>query len=201
MNESKEHIITVASKLFLQKNFKEVTMKEIVDKTGLSKGAFYHYFESKEQLFEEVVNYFLSSKLFFDFDAYSKTSLNEFYHICANDFNPFMEETTGNTKETGDSNFNVNFYFLIFDAMNLIPGFKQKINDYAEKEMTIWSRIIKNARESGEIKSTLSDKQIAMIFISTSDGVALNLIFGGKYENMKKELLSLWNSFYATLRS
>ena len=54
MNESKEHIITVASKLFLQKNFKEVTMKEIVDKTGLSKGAFYHYFESKEQLFLEV---------------------------------------------------------------------------------------------------------------------------------------------------
>jgi hypothetical protein len=47
----------------------------------------------------------------------------------------------------------------------------------------------------------MSDKQIAMFFISTGDGVALNLIFGGKYENMKKELLSLWDSFYNSIKA
>jgi len=200
MNESKEHIITVASKLFLQKSFKEVTMKEIVDKTGLSKGAFYHYFESKEKLFEEVIDSFLSSQMYFDFDKYLTSSLSEFYHACATNSNPLKGIIMDDKDAAFDSIFAPNFYFLIFDAMNLIPGFKKKMEDFTKMELSKWSQIIKSAKESGEIKSTMSDKQIALLFISTSDGLALNLIFGGKYENLKADLLSLWDSFYDTLK-
>jgi len=67
-------------------------------------------------------------------------------------------------------------------------------------ELSKWSQIIKKAKESGEIRSTMSDKQIALLFISISDGLALNLIFGGKYENLNANLLSLWDSFYNSLK-
>jgi AcrR family transcriptional regulator len=197
MNESKEHIISVASELFLQKNFKEVTMKEIVDKTGLSKGAFYHYFESKEKLFEEVIDNLLSSQMHFDFDKYSNSSLYEFYHACASN----LSQLKGIILDNKNAACAPNFYFLIFDAMNLIPGFKQKMESFTKKELREWSQIIKRAKKSGEIKSTMSDKQIAQVFTSTSDGVALNLILGGKYENLKNETLSLWNSFYTSLKA
>jgi TetR/AcrR family transcriptional repressor of nem operon len=40
MSGAKDHILLTSLKLFLQKSFKEVTMKEIVNKTGLSKGVF-----------------------------------------------------------------------------------------------------------------------------------------------------------------
>jgi len=60
MNEAKEHILRTSLLLFLQKSYKEVTMREIVEKTALSKGAFYHYFSSKEQLFKEIVLMFLA---------------------------------------------------------------------------------------------------------------------------------------------
>ena len=201
MNDSKEHIITVASKLFLQKNFKEVTMKEIVDKTGLSKGAFYHYFESKEKLFEEVIDHFLFSQVYFDFDKHSNGSLHDFYNACANNSNPLKGIILENVDTDDASEFVPNFYFLIFDAMNLISGFKKKMGDFSKKEISEWTKAVKKAKESGEIKSTLSDKQIAMIFISTADGVAMNLIFGGKYENLRKELLSLWDGFYKSLKA
>ena len=201
MKDTKEHILQVALKLFLQKNFKEVTMKEIVDKTGLSKGAFYHYFESKEKLFEEVIDHIISSKMYFDFEKYSKNTFYEFYHACASNSNPIDEINSDNGQDANDSSFAPNFYFLIFDAMNLIPGFKKKIEDYNKKEISEWSKVIKKARASGEIKSTMSDKQIAMIFISTGDGVGLNLILGSKYENLKKELLSLWDSFYNSIKA
>lgn len=55
MNETKLTICQEAFKLFLQKNFKEVTMNEILEKSGLSRGTFYYYFKSKEQLYEEVI--------------------------------------------------------------------------------------------------------------------------------------------------
>ena len=56
MKDTKEHILMIAGQLFLQKSFKEVTMQEIVKETGLSKGAFYHYFTGKDELFLEVLN-------------------------------------------------------------------------------------------------------------------------------------------------
>jgi hypothetical protein len=201
MIDTKEHILKIALNLFLQKNFKEVTMKEIVDKTGLSKGAFYYYFESKEKLFAEVIDHIVSSLMNFDFDKYSKSTFYEFYHARANNSNPLKEIKINNRKEDNDSIFTPNFYILVFDAMNLIPGFKKKMEDNTKKEISEWSQVIKKAKESGEIKSTMTDRQIAMIFVSTSDGVAVNLIFGGKYENLKKELLSLWDGFYNSLKA
>ena len=60
-NKTKEHILNVCTGLFLQKGFKDLTMKEIVEKTGMSKGAIYHYFDSKENLFLEVINLTVTS--------------------------------------------------------------------------------------------------------------------------------------------
>ncbi|MDR2424627.1 MAG: TetR/AcrR family transcriptional regulator, partial [Prevotellaceae bacterium] len=54
--DTKQHILETACLLFLKKSYKEVTLKEIIRETGLSNGAFYHHFESKEQLFKEVID-------------------------------------------------------------------------------------------------------------------------------------------------
>jgi TetR/AcrR family transcriptional repressor of nem operon len=199
MGDTKEHILNIAFKLFLQKNFKEVTMKEIVKKTGLSTGAFYHYFTSKEKLLEEVIDNFFSS-MHPAYDKYSKNSLYEFYHICAKESNVLREKNIENNEDKNDSSFTANFYFLLFDAMNLIPGFRKKIEDHQEKERNAWIAVIKHAKESGEIKTTLTDKHIASFFISTGDGISLNLVLGGKYETIKNEIMGLWNAFYKSIK-
>lgn len=200
MSDTKEHILNVAFKLFLQKNFKEVTMKEIVKKTGLSTGAFYHYFTSKEKLFEEVIDNF-SSSMYAPYDRYSKNSLYEFYRDCAKESNILKEKTLENKENTNGSIFTANFYFLLFDAMNLIPGYREKMEDYQERERNAWIAVIKHAKESGEIETTLTDKHIASFFISTGDGMALNLILGGKYENIKKDIMGLWDDFYKSIKA
>ncbi|MCD8260962.1 MAG: TetR/AcrR family transcriptional regulator, partial [Bacteroides sp.] len=79
MKETKEYIIQKAFVLFLQKSYKEVTMQDIVKSTGLSKGAFYHYFKSKETVFEEVIRYFYDHIMITDYNDFPTTSLKEFY--------------------------------------------------------------------------------------------------------------------------
>ena len=79
MADSKQHILETAFKLFLSKTYKEVTMKEIVNVTGLSKGAFYHYFDSKEQLFLDVINDYLLANLRVDYSQFDSSSLQAFY--------------------------------------------------------------------------------------------------------------------------
>lgn len=50
----KEAILVGAEKLFLQKGYDDTSIQDILDVLSLSKGGFYHYFESKEALLEEI---------------------------------------------------------------------------------------------------------------------------------------------------
>lgn len=56
--KTKELIREKAYQLFAEKGFKEVTMKDICELTGLSRGGLYRHYEGTEQIFLEIVNAF-----------------------------------------------------------------------------------------------------------------------------------------------
>jgi len=198
VKNTKEHILNVTFKLFLQKSFKEVTLKEIVDATGLSKGAFYHYFTSKEQLFLELVNNVFSSVLDVPYDQFSKESLYNFY---IDYINYYVENLKQNNISEEGSATSFNYISLVFDAIKLFPDFKGKLQESKEFQLSSWKNIIRAAREKGEIDSPMSDEQIASMFINSSSGVEMQSIFRGSSEDIGKTLLSLWDSFYQELKA
>ena len=57
-NENKKRIIDVAIRLINEKGFDNVSVSEITKAAGVSKGAFYIHFESKEDLIEKQINFF-----------------------------------------------------------------------------------------------------------------------------------------------
>jgi len=199
---SKEYIIQVASLLFLQKNFKEVTMKEIVDKTGMSKGAFYHYFASKEQLFQEVLDYFFQN-VAHNYESYSKESFKQYY-------NDFISDTINLTQryaqkfsvEMNETSITMNYFSLIFDALKLFPDFKKKVIAGYEDELNHWEAAVKRARLSGEIRSDFTDREIGEIFMYLSDGVGMHyIIHGNEVENIVKPFKALWDKFYDQIKA
>ncbi len=201
MWDTKAHILTVSLRLFLQKNFKEVTMKEIVKTTGLSKGAFYHYFESKERLFYEIIDYFFAAILEYDFNKLPSDSLHRFYHSYADELNALRFQFLVNENGKGEDFINMNFFALLFDAFKLFPQFRSKMEAYHRKERDAWIRTIRNARASGEIRSPLTDEQIAQIFMFTSDGLTMNLTMESNTADLDRKLACLWDNFYATIKS
>ncbi|TCL59733.1 TetR family transcriptional regulator [Hydrogenispora ethanolica] len=195
MNDTKEHILNVSFSLFLQKNFKEVTMQEIVEKTGMSKGAFYHYFESKEQLFLEVVDYFVSAFIM-DYNKLSKESLYQFYH----DYVKYHANMSFlQNRMDGDSGFN--YYVLMFDAMKLFPSFRDKVTENLQAELRAWEEIVRSARDKGEINSSMTDEQIANLFIYTSDGVGMHNVMKGRIKEMPEALLTVWDGLYQEIKT
>ena len=56
--KTKQDIREKAYQLFAEKGFKDVTMKDICELTGLSRGGLYRHYESTEQIFLEIVNAF-----------------------------------------------------------------------------------------------------------------------------------------------
>lgn len=53
--QKKRYILETARKVFMEKGFKKVTMKDIVEACDISRGGLYLYFESTSQIFQEVM--------------------------------------------------------------------------------------------------------------------------------------------------
>ena len=54
-NDAREMILTSAQGIFARFGFKKTTMDEIAHAAHKAKSSIYHYFESKEEIFEEIV--------------------------------------------------------------------------------------------------------------------------------------------------
>ncbi|WP_048600993.1 TetR/AcrR family transcriptional regulator [Rubeoparvulum massiliense] len=51
-----EQILNVSAKLFKEKGYEKTSIQEIIDELGMSKGAIYHHFKSKEEILYAVMD-------------------------------------------------------------------------------------------------------------------------------------------------
>lgn len=66
--ETEQIILDAALKLFIENGYEQTTILDIVDEMGgLTRGAFYHHFKTKEEVF-----FALTDKLFNDIDPFTK---------------------------------------------------------------------------------------------------------------------------------
>jgi TetR/AcrR family transcriptional repressor of nem operon len=200
MNVSKEHILISSLTLFLKKGFKEVTMKEIVDTTGMSKGAFYHYFSSKEQVFSEVIDYFFFKTMTTDFAPFSRDSLKAFYTDILGDYVKNRKASASLVPASRDNELSNNYFYLIFDAMRLLPDFKEKLARQQKQELVMWTEVAAKALNNGEIRTRLTAEQVSKMFINLGDGTHLSLILGKMRDHVENELQVLWDGLYESLK-
>lgn len=59
----KKFLTEIAYKLFITKGYESTSVDEIVTQAKIAKGTFYYYFESKEQILEEVINFAINNEV------------------------------------------------------------------------------------------------------------------------------------------
>lgn len=193
MNDSKKQILLTATKLFLKSSYKEVSLQDIVNEVGLTKGAFYHYYTSKEQLFGEAVKYFYNHVLISNYSNFPKTSLKKFYEsyllkIQESDAFDDMEDDT-------------NFFFFLSEASKKIPDFKEIHAAQRKKELWEWTEIIETARYNKEIKTHIPNEDLAMLFLNISDGVLLNMtLCQNDGRDLLKDIKRDWDNLYSLIK-
>lgn len=201
MNKTKEHILKTSLLLFLQKSYRDVTMSEIVEKSGLSKGAFYHYFKSKDDLFKEIVHLFFSMGAV-NYDAFNKHALKDFYNDYINHTAMAMEGIhkilgTDNTEKSTS----LNFFFILFEAVGRFPEFLQLEKEMYAKDIDAWTSIVATARKNGEIISETGDDDIAALFLYLTDGVFIRFVNSDKTLSYKESLQKAFDGLYSGLKS
>jgi AcrR family transcriptional regulator len=197
MKDTKEHIVKTAFLLFLEKSYKAVTLKDIIQKTGLSNGAFYHYFESKEQLFKEVINTYLSRLVRKIWEYYPKDSLWSFIQDTLKD----MDEIFTQMDEFFLIDRDYNYLFFIFEARRQFPEIQEDVNKLHKLEFASWVEIIDIAKAKGEIKADVPTELIARMFIYMPDGAYLNFLTDRSLDKFKFNTRRLWEGLYHVLKT
>lgn len=72
----KDDILTKALELFADVGFKQTSINKIVHSLGVSKGAFYHYFASKDDLIQQLVSRYVDSVVNYPEEIVNNPNLN-----------------------------------------------------------------------------------------------------------------------------
>ena len=72
--DTKKKILDSAFNVFVSNGYNDTTMSHIVKESGLSKGAIYHYYSSKKELFASLIDHW---EIFSFPDFYSKDNKDE----------------------------------------------------------------------------------------------------------------------------
>jgi AcrR family transcriptional regulator len=51
----KQELLQIAYRMFISRGYENTSVDEIIEEAGIAKGTFYYYFETKEQMLEEVI--------------------------------------------------------------------------------------------------------------------------------------------------
>src|ERR687898_1147081 len=78
----RDELLDIAAGLFAEKGFKNTTVRDIADASGILSGSLYHHFDSKESMVDEILSTF-QAELFgrydeiLDSDADARTKLEQ----------------------------------------------------------------------------------------------------------------------------
>lgn len=177
MKETKEYILFESFKLFLANGYDKVSMNDLVKASGLSKGAFYHYFSSKEELFKEAITTFFFTGLERErFTPNTTISLEEnllnLVDFKADLFKQLLVFTGLNELESG-------YFTLIFQAIRIFPEFREKLTLEGSHEETMLKEIFEIAKERGELRDDLETKHLAQHYANLLDGMELHSVVEG----------------------
>ncbi len=51
----KQELLQIAYRMFISRGYENTSVDEIIEEAGIAKGTYYYYFETKEQMLEEVI--------------------------------------------------------------------------------------------------------------------------------------------------
>ena len=199
MANTKEHILFTALKLILTKGYGNVTMSELVKASGLSKGAFYHYFTSKDQIYLNTLDkYFFSYLASFELKYNPERSFRDNLFHTLNLFLEFAKEIE---VLIGPENNMISYYQTMLDASIRSEEIKSKVTQFYEffvKRLAEWIRI---AQKNNEIHKDLDSEVLSKQICSMIEGTMIIYSFQNKEKDIEKYFNEIFHQFFDLIKN
>jgi len=182
--EAKSRILDVANKVFAEKGYHEATMDDIAKRLGVSKGAIYLYFSSKEDLFE----------------AMCKTAPQAFKEILYSSFgdeaNPIQSATQFFDKMLKLSASNPGLSFEILSEASRNPGLKRILRQNHEEYERVLTVFLAEGRKRKIVGDNLDIRPLANALIALWNGLETLLVSGLPIDEARRAWLETLKAIF-----
>jgi AcrR family transcriptional regulator len=194
MKDTREYIIDEAYKLFLSHSYEAVSISVISDAIGLTKGALYHHFRNKEELFRAVIDkHFPVTTIVVDVDT---ITLKEYTEVCIEYTRKILKAIFGDDEQ-----------FVLVNYLSLIAGCFRHYDGFPENKAHVIDDAVKNAEiillnaiKRGEIRSDINVKVVSLQYLSLTIGLAGDLIRTSSVKSAIKSMKDQLNQLYYLLK-
>ena len=194
MNDTRDFIIDEAYKLFLKQSYEAVSISTISEAIGLTKGALYHHFTNKEDLFKAVIDKHFPH--FVDESAAESSSLKELIEK-----NIVVGEKILRSLNPPDLKFDpASFIGLMSDAFRHYPEFSRQKMAETDQCINNIKAVVAKAVESGEIRSDIDVTVVAKQIFATGLGAALEILHNYTIEETINTMRAEMHQLYALLK-
>ena len=172
--KAKRNIIETGAQVFLEKGYHKTKMDDIAERLGVSKGAIYQYFRSKEQLFFDVMDFFMHLRK----DEVMSIILSEDpMRIASADFIEMKIERALQTQSFGLD--------LFLEAARNDP-LRERMAEVLQKSYDEFIELIADLKERGIFKRDVDVGIIWRGIIALRDGLINSILLGAKVSDVKE---------------
>ena len=196
--ETYNKILWECFKLFMQKSYKEVTIPDIENAIGMTRGAVFYYLKDKKELFKAVVDRYILEK---------QNINNKMKQEVVSGLLRFIIKYIEGIAATQQSFHPLpNEEKMLFSFMNLVnsaliyyDGFKEEAIKMLRLETTLWEKVIRAAVETGEVKENTNVVVMAKTFQNLFYGYSY--VSGIKSDFDSTELMEMYINVYNLIKS
>lgn len=186
--EAKNRIIKQSVKFFSEKGYYKTKMAEIAECLGVSKGAIYQYFKSKEELFLEVIKFYVEYTqkdlvTFLNSRPPQDISTDEFFDIM---FNLEQSASFENFKILDKLFPPLDFNLAMSELMTSNPLMKEEMTKYYKDSIKLMADYFESYKTKGLIKKDIDSFSLSMGITSIQDGLMVAMQMGIEISDIRK---------------
>ncbi len=171
--EAKNRILEAAFQEFSEKGFHQTTMEDVAKRVGVSKGAIYLYFKSKEELFKGI--YEKAPQALGDIMR-SSFKENNFMESSSQIFDKIMKQYASNPSLS----------FEIFAEATRNPDLRKVLRANYDEYVNIMVSFLREQKREGNVTKDIDLRALAQALISLWNGMEALLVVGYPVAEVKR---------------
>ena len=175
--DKKDRIIEAAARVFAQKGYAGAAVADIAVKAEIGKGTIYAYFDSKEDLFFAVFEWFMLQT-----GAAAKVSISHLGGSAAQRLEALSDSIMGMWDEIKDAFILTIEFWAASSSSQMRERFKEAFRRLYEEFRAIVVSLIRDGIERGEFRSDVNAESVAAALVGTWDALFLQAWFEKNFD-------------------
>lgn len=165
LDARRQQILDGAAECFASKGFHRTTMQDIVTESGLSAGAIYRYFTSKDQIIQAIADdRHAEERQSIREAANPKAGINTFHQLSRRFFEPLADPAEKRRRRVG-----IEMWAEALHSPSILKTTREGISE----PLCLFTKIIATAQEKGAVEPHVDPEALGRVMIALFHGFIL----------------------------